>query len=103
MIAKLENINFSVSGEILNVSGSVKIYADDGATVLYERGISAKGNFNDANLKTILINKLTSAMQDIVDKYKAKMALIQGFYPSASTPQEALDELKAEVENGVTV
>lgn len=103
MIAKLEDINFGVSGDIINVSGTVRLYADDGQTVLFERGISAKGNFNDPNLKSILVSRLTSEMQNIVDRYKARMQLIQSFYPSAATPQDALGELKAEVENGVTV
>ena len=103
MIAKLEDINFGVSGDIINVSGTVRLYADDGTTVLFERGISAKGNFNDPNLKSLLVGKLTAEMQAIVDRYKARMSLIQSFYPTATTPQEALGELQAEVENGVTV
>lgn len=102
MLVKIENINYSYGNEIVKISAQCRIYTDDGTTLLHERGISASVNIvNDSDPKTRLLNMLTTQAQEVKDKFVQIMGIVQNFYPSASSPQEALALLGQDVEGGI--
>jgi len=112
MIVKIENTNHAYAGNgIVNVNATVTIYADDGVTVLHQRGISSSANTNDTSVdangvllwKTRVISDLQTKAQAIVDIYDATMKAVGAAWPTATTPQEVLDLLATDVESGIVV
>ena len=108
MIAKIENPSFSYMGNnIVSVSGSVVIYADDGTTELYHKGINTKSNIRDTTVnaegefywKVRVENALAKQAQDVIDKYKEIMEVVAAkAWPDVSTPDDALKALTSDVE-----
>ncbi len=113
MIVKIENPSESYVGNgIVNVTTTVTIYADDGITVLHQKGLSTRANTKDTNLdpvsgellwKVNAVNDLKSKAQEVVDVFDATMKAVATAWPTATTPQEALDLLASEVEAGIVI
>lgn len=102
MLVKIEDINYSYGNEIVTISAQCRIYTDDGATMLHERGINASVNIiNDPEPKARLLDSLTTQAQEVKDKFVQIMGIVQNFYPSAGSPREALALLGQDVEGGI--
>jgi len=100
----VENINFGVTGDLLNISLDVVLIDDtlaEGYQEVHRRSISAKSNFNNPDIKAVLMQKIKTQALDIVNAYKQKMGAIQTFYPDAQTPQEALSLFKTDIETAL--
>lgn len=101
MLTKIENVTYSYSGGVLSLSGTCTLYDDTGSTMLHQRGISARCNVADPNLKNRLVSSLTAAAQDVKDTYLAVMTTVGQFYPDVASPSEAIAHIVTDVEGGI--
>ena len=111
MIAVLENQKYSYHKKTITVSADVVIYADTAKTVeLHRYGISSTTNLDTTlnaagvpRFKAILLSDLTNKAQTVINDFVNVMQAINLAYPTATTPQDALNAFCSDVEAKLTV
>lgn len=101
MQVKLVNPGRSYGSDgMVCVSATCRLLAADGITALYEEGISYQINLARLTWKNDLKGGLLVQIARIKAEYLQAMAVVQGAYPLATTPDEALGQFLSEVETG---
>ena len=101
MQIKLTNSTYSYSNGIVSYTVTAQFIDDtdpSNPVTLYSDIFSAKVNIDKANWLTILEDSITNQINETLTRYQAVMQKIQSAFPTAISPDDAIQQFTTELE-----
>lgn len=89
-------------GDVVSVSFNVRLKSDLGV-LLWERNVSESRNISSPTWAEDLKASCTAQAQQIINDFKRVIAEVLVKYPTATTQQEAANQMAAAIQAGVVI